>query len=370
MQNTIHRRAWLRQSSLAIAGLTFAGKLSAKTNSQPNDFLPPGPIRLSSNENPYGPSPMARKAMADAVTLSNRYPWEYTTTLRQQIAGDYGLTAENVLMGAGSSEILGLVAYLASFSKGNAVTAAPSFSSWIPVARKMGLEVIEVPLTSEKKLDFAAMRAKINSATQLVYVCNPNNPTGTISSASDIKSFVEDVSKDHLVLVDEAYLEYCDQPSLASLVASNRNIVVAKTFSKIYGLAGARIGYALAHADTIGKLGSLQPWPNAGTSIVSVAAAAASLKDKEFLRTSREQNRQAGDFTRNALKSLGIDCIPSNTNFLYYSVRNVNGNWSDMMRSKNIMIGRSSNDEGKWTRTTIGTMEEMQAFINAAKQIV
>ena len=371
MPNTIDRRSWLRQSSLAIAGLTFAGKISANSNNNYREtFLPPGPIRLTSNENPYGPSPMARKAMADAINLSNRYPWDYTTSVREQIAGGFGLTTDNVLMAAGSSEILGLVAYLASFEKGNAVTASPSFSSWVPVAQKMGLEVIQVPLTGDKKIDLAAMRAKISSSTRLVYLCNPNNPTGTILPAADIKSFVEEVSKNHLVLLDEAYMEYCDQPSLAGLVATNKNLVVAKTFSKIYGLAGARIGFALAHPDTINKLGSLQAWPNAGASMVSLAAASASLKDKDFLRTTKEQNRQANDFTFNGLKSIGFDCIPSNTNFLYYSAKKYSGNWSEMMRSKNILIGRSSNDDEKWTRTTIGTMEEMQAFITAAKQLV
>ena len=127
MSNTIQRRAWLRQTSLAIAGFTFAGKLSANANGHTDFYMPPGPIKLSANENPYGPSPMARKAMADAITLSNRYPWDYTTTVREQIAGNFGLSTDNVLMGAGSSEILGLVAYLASFTKGKAVTASPSF---------------------------------------------------------------------------------------------------------------------------------------------------------------------------------------------------------------------------------------------------
>ncbi len=370
MSNTIQRRAWLRQTSLAIAGFTFAGKLSANPNGHTEFFLPPGPIRLSSNENPYGPSPMARKAMADAITLSNRYPWDYTTSVREQIAGNFGLSTDNVLMGAGSSEILGLVAYLASFTKGNAVTPSPSFQSWVPVAQKMGLEVVQVPLTADKKIDLPAMRAKINNTTQLVYICNPNNPTGTILPAPELKSFVEEVSKQHLVLLDEAYMEYCDEPSLAPLVASNKNIIVAKTFSKIYGLAGARVGYALAHPDTITRLGSLQAWPNAGASMVSLAAASASLKDKDFLRTSKENNRQANNFTFNGLKSIGFDCIPSNTNFLYYSAKKYSGNLSEVMRSKNIIIGRSSNDDWKWTRTTIGTMEEMQAFINAAKQLV
>lgn len=372
MSPSIHRRAWLRQSSLAIAGLTFAGKISARTNGQTiaDNFLPPGPVRLTSNENPYGPSPMARKAMADAIALSNRYPWETTTALRKQIGNLVGLSEDHVLMGSGSTEILGLVALHAAMAKGNAVTGAPSFQSWVPVAERHGLEVIRVPLTREKKLDLAAMRSKVNGQTKLVYVCNPNNPTGTVLPSADVKNFVEEVSKRSLVLLDEAYIEYCDEPTLAGLVTSNKNIIIARTFSKIYGLAGARIGYALAHPDTLGKLAALQPWPNGGTGLVSVMGAMASLQDKEFLRTTKASNKKAGVYAMDSLKSMGYECIPSNTNFLYYSVKSFNGNWTELLKEKNILTGRIVEEEGKWTRTTIGTMEEMQAFIAAAKQIV
>lgn len=369
MAHTVHRRAWLRQSSLAIAGLTLAGKVSADTGHF-NRFVPAGPIRLTSNENPYGPSPMARKAMADAILSSNRYPWDNTTALREQIGGRYSLSRDHVLMGAGSSEILGLVAQYAALSKGNAITAFPSFQIWVPAAEKLGLQIIRVPLTPDKKHDLPAMMSKLSHATRLMYVCNPNNPTGTTLPSAAVKNFVEEVSRKCLVLLDEAYIEYCDEPTLAGLVASNKNIVIAKTFSKIYGLAGARIGYALAHPDTIRELAGLQPWQNAGTSAVSLAAAIASLQDKEFLRTSKQSNRQANDFTMKELKSLGLDCIPSNTNFLYYSLKSFNGNWQDQLRGKNILTGRIVEEEGKWTRTTIGTMEEMQAFIAAAKQLV
>ena len=377
MSESIHRRAWLRQSSLAIAGLTFAGKMAASANDQRYRSLPQitgtpfgGPIRLTSNENPYGPSPMARKAMAEAIAGSNRYPWDTTTVLREQIGQRFGLTKENVLMGAGSSEILGLVAQYASLNKGNAITADPAFRIWIPAAEKMGLEVIRVPLTRDKKHDFPAMLGKLNSATRLVYVCNPNNPTGTILPSEDVKSFIEEVSKRSLTLLDEAYIEYCDQPTMANMVATNKNLVIAKTFSKIYGLAGARIGYALAHPDTIGQLAGLQPWQNAGTSAVSLAAAIASLQDKEFIASSKESNKLAGAYAAKELKVMGFECIPSNTNFLYYSIKSFNGNWPELLRAKNILTGRIVEEEGRWTRTTVGTMEEMQAFIAAAKQLV
>lgn len=371
MQHAIHRRDLLRQGSLAIAGLAIAGRLSAAPKeSGYEQFRGAGPVRLTSNENPYGPSPLARKAMADAINAANRYPWDNTAVLMKEIGKHHALNEQHVLMGAGSSEILGLVAQLAASSKGNAITAHPTFQIWIPAAERLGLQVIRVPLTADKKHNLPAMLDKLNSDTRLVYVCNPNNPTGTAISSGTVKSFIEEVSKKTMVLLDEAYIEYCNEPSLAGMVAANRNLVVAKTFSKVYGLAGARIGYALAHPETIGKLAAFQPWRNAGASGISVAAALASLQDQQFVNSSKEMTRKAGDYAIKELSSLGFQCIPSNTNFLYYSIGSFNGNWPELLRAKNILTGRIVEEDGKWTRTTIGTMEEMQAFITAAKQIV
>ncbi|HYE54540.1 MAG TPA: aminotransferase class I/II-fold pyridoxal phosphate-dependent enzyme [Chitinophagaceae bacterium] len=370
MTNTIPRRAWLRQSSLALAGLTVAGRLSAAGSDQHKPFMPPGPIKLTSNENPYGPSPLARRAMADAIVASNRYPWDNTTVLRGHIGKANGLSADHVLMGAGSSEILGIVAQYAALNKGNVVTASLSFPTAANMSERFGMEIIRVPLTRDKKHDLPAMMSKINNNTRMVYVCNPNNPTSTIVPSADVKNFVEEASKKCIVLLDEAYIEYCNEPTLSSLVANNRNIIVAKTFSKIYGLAGARIGYALAHPDTIGKLGNFQPWQNAGASAVSVAGAIASLEDKDFIRSTKEMNSKARTYVINELTALGFECIPSETNFLFHTLGSYTGNWTDQMRAKNILTGRIVEGEGRWTRITIGTMEEMQAFVAAAKQIV
>lgn len=370
MSTTLPRRAWLRQSSLALAGLTIAGKLSATGNGTAYRSPVDGPVRLTSNENPYGPSPLARKAMADAIVASNRYPWDAATALRGDIGKRYGMTADHVLLGAGSTEILGLVATYAALAKGNVVTAETTFQTCTRVAERNGMQIIRVPLTQDKKYDLASLASKLNNETRLVYICNPNNPTGTTLPSASVKRFVEEVSKKHLVLLDEAYMEYCDQPSLSSMVLDNRNIIVAKTFSKIYGLAGARIGYALAHPETINKIGNLQPWKNGNTSAVSLAAATASLKDDDFVHLSKTSNRAANNYTAKELKSLGLQAIPSDTNFIYYSLASYNGDWGQQMAAKNILAPGSIEERGKWTRITIGTMEEMQAFIAAAKQII
>jgi histidinol-phosphate aminotransferase len=365
-----NRRTWLKQSSLALAGLTLLNdSIYASPVFDAQKTLPETIIRLSSNENPYGPSPMAHKAMAAAIAGSNRYPWGNTNLLIDKIASGFGLKNENVLVGAGSSELLGLVAHYASLQKGNAVAADPSFRSWWNAAEKCGLEIIKVPLTADKTHDLAAMLSGINAQTRLVYVCNPNNPTGSILPAAGLKHFVEEVSKKALVMLDEAYIEYCDEPSLAAMVTTNKNVVVVKTFSKIFGLAGARIGYLLAHADTIDQLASLQPWANAGVSAVSVAAAAASLDDKDFIASTKIKNTAAKAFTYAAFEALNVPYIPSYTNFIYYSSKDFKGDVNAVLKTNNIEGTRIIEETGRWTRITVGTMDEMKIFTTILKQI-
>jgi histidinol-phosphate aminotransferase len=368
-----NRRTWLKQSGLALAGIALLNDniYALPGHSAFNGTaVPPGaPIRLSSNENPYGPSPMARKAMAEAVAASNRYPWTNTNLLIDKIAAGYGLRGDNVLMGAGSSEILGLVAQYASLTKGNAVAADPTFRSWWNAAEKCGLQIVKVPLTADKKHNLPAMLSSINAQTRLVYVCNPNNPTGTVLPPAELKSFIEEASKKALVLLDEAYIEYCEEPTLAGMVAGNKNLVVVKTFSKIYGLAGARIGYALAHADTIDQLAGLQPWANAGASAVALAAASASLDDKDFINSTKAKNTAAKQAACKVFKEMNIPFIASHTNFIYYSSKGFPGDVNAALKKNNVEATRIIEEEGRWTRITVGTMEEMNIYTTVLKQI-
>lgn len=362
MNNAIARREWLKQSSMALAAAGFVPSLFfGEKKIYP---LPTELIRLHANENPYGPSPLARKAMADAVTASNRYPWDMTTVLREKIGQQYNLTKEQVMMGAGSSEILGLVAAFAALQKGNIISASPTFSLWWPAAQKLGMKIIEVPLTAGKEHDLTAMLRNITPDTRLVYVCNPNNPTGTIVATEDLKNFIAAASQKALVLLDEAYLEYTEEPSLAPLLNSNKNLVIAKTFSKIHGMAGARVGYALAHPDLIKQLTEMQPWINAGPSAVSVAGALASLEDIAFLDKSKKDNAAVRAFTADAFKAAGLSFIPSYTNFLYYSLQQDKGDFLKALADNNIRVGRIVEEKGKWARISIGTRDEMQQFVN------
>lgn len=363
-----NRRTWIKQSGLALAGLSIFPELTY-SNSDPLHLPPVKMLRLNGNENPYGPSPKARKAMSEAIIQSNRYPFNTTTELREKIAAHYSLTKDHVLMGAGSSEILGLVTQYAALQKGNAVTANPTFGIWWTAAEKMGMQLIKVPLTTDKKHDLSAMLSSINEQTRLVYVCNPNNPTGTVLPAEQIKAFIETVSRKTLVLLDEAYTEYSDEPTLSALVQNNKNLVIAKTFSKIYGMAGARIGYALAHPDTIAQLKSLQPWENASVSMCSVVGAMASIDDREFIAFSKSKNREARELMTKNFDDLGIAYIPSHSNYVYFSAENFKGDLVAEYAKNNIRAGRITEEQGKWTRITVGTPEEIKAFNNIITKI-
>jgi histidinol-phosphate aminotransferase len=288
-----------------------------------------------------------------------------TTQLREKIAVKNGLTKEHVMIGAGSSDILGTIAQYTALQKGKIVMADLTFRIWTRAARQMGINVTFVPITAEKKQDLPKMFSSIDTDTKLVYVCNPNNPTGTILANAELKNFIEEVTKTRVVLLDEAYLEYTNEPSFCSLVSNNKNLIVLKTFSKLYGMAGARIGYALAHPEMITKLVDLQPWAHAGASAVAIAGAAASLGDEKFIADTIHLNTAARSFTIEELARLNIYTIPSYTNFIYFSIKNYSKDYLALLTANNIVGGRMVEEEGRWSRITIGTMDEMKAYIKA-----
>lgn len=363
----INRRNWLGQASLILSGLSTMSLESFTLAKELNDSANDAPIQLSSNENPYGPSPFARKAMVENINMSNRYGWKITSDLVSAIAEKNNLTADNILLGAGSTEILDLVVQLAALEKGNFISAEPTFNYWGSRAESLGLKKIAVPLTTDKKHDLNAMLKAITSDTKLIYICNPNNPTGTICERSDLIAFIQEASKKALVLVDEAYLDFTNQPSVSNLILENKNLVIAKTFSKIYGLAGGRIGYALAHPTKIEQLAQLQTWANGSISVVSAAGALASLKDENFVKETKLLNEKARQFTIEQLEKLNIPCIPSYTNFIYFSLANYKKDFFEQLKNKNILGTKIYEEQGKWSRITVGTMSEMQSFIDALK---
>jgi histidinol-phosphate aminotransferase len=307
--------------------------------------------------------------MVETAVKSNRYPDDEIAILIKKLAAFHSVGAENIIMSAGSSEILGQITLMAAKMKGNAVTAEPSFNPWMKLAGEFGLAVTRVPLNDERKLDLEKMRAAINSETRMIYVCNPNNPVGNYIEFEKLKAFVEECSSKCLVLVDEAYTEFAELPSLSALAITNKNVVIAKTFSKIYGLAGARIGYAIAHPETIKRFENLQSWANGAVSQVTVAAASAALDDQAFVKYCREKTAEAREICYTSLKKLKLDYIPSSTSFLLFNIEPIKCDYSAAMMKQNIMVQHRNHFGGKWCRVSMGTIEEMKTFTKALENI-
>lgn len=363
------RRQWLQQTALATFGLGISfrsmGNEEGLTRSIPTES---GLLNLGSNENPYGISPKAKQAILDMMNETNRYQFNVASLQSfKKTIGEYYKVGENqVLVTAGSGEGLALLAR--HFNKGNIVTADITFGVLPNTAKKIGTKVIEVPLTADKVHDLPAMLKAINSETQLVYICNPANPSSTILDSAALKSFCEEASKKAVVLIDEAYTEFIEngaEQSMINIIDKNSNVLVIKTFSKIHAMAGLRIGFVIGHSSLIGKL---QPNYFQSTSMcisnLSMAAAMASLGDEEHQKISRQKNEAARKFTIDELKKLGIEAMPSYTNFIFFPLRKYKGNYATEMFDKHKIILRSNHySDGQWARVSIGTMDEMKKYI-------
>lgn len=361
------RRQWLRQSSLALASLGFASELLAR----PSSIYKSGnqQILLNSNENAYGPSPMARKAILDTYTNTNRYPDDYIPLLKKKIASHWNVEAANILLGAGSSEIIGLAALHVRGTDKEVLVGDPAYKVWNGQAEHLGLTMNRIPLNHNRIHDLQKMLSNINNKTGMVYICNPNNPTGTVNDVNELRKFAEEASKKTLVFIDEAYTEYANLPSLADLAINNKNIIVAKTFSKVYGLAGARVGYAIAHPDLINTFGGYQPWPDSAVSLISAVAAMASLDDTQFVEQCKAHASEAKEICYSAFNDLKLKFIPSQTNFILFNIDSIQKDFVKEMEAQNIYVQFRAHFGGKWCRVSMGTIDEMQTFCGVLKTI-
>jgi len=362
------RRQWLQQSSLALLGLGISFKsMGNEEGIRRIAGIENGLVNLGSNENPYGISAKAKQAILDMMGETNRYPFNVGSlqSAKKTLGDYYKVSADQVLITAGSGEGLAMLAR--HFNKGIIVTADITFGILPNTAKKIGTKVIEIPLTKEKVHDLPAMMKAINSETQLVYICNPANPTGTIVKADELKSFCEEASKKTVVLIDEAYNEFLDNPdsqSMIGLIEKNPNILVIKTFSKIHAMAGLRIGFVIGHSTIIKKL---QPdyfqSSQLAVSVLSLNAAMASLDDEPHKLMSKQKNEAARKYTMDEMKKIGVQFIPSYTNFIFYPVKSYPGEYStDMFKHKIIMRSNKYSD-GQWARVSVGTIDEMKQFI-------
>ena len=330
-------------------------------------------VRLSSNENPYGPSPKALKAMSDAFGLACRYPDERAGTLVELLARMNGVGRDQILLGDGSGEILKLCADVftgpaTNEKRGPLVVADPTFEAILYHAKFNDAEIVKVPLTPSFGHDLPKMMAAVNKG--LVYVCNPNNPTASISPKDEVREFIEKTPAETMILVDEAYHHYADSPdyeSMIPLVRDHPNLIVARTFSKIYGMAGLRCGYCVAQSRTIERLRDRQSWDS--INVMALAAATASLEDTDQVTKGRRLNAETRAFTTGELERMGFRTIPSQANFIMIDLKRPVVPLIETLKNHEVQVGRLFRAMPNHLRVTIGTKAEMEAFLAAFREI-
>ena len=335
-------------------------------------------IILSSNENARGPGKAALDALNGRADFKvGRYQRDISREdLPAAIAKSlgHGAQAENILTSTGSSHILeaGVRAYV---SVGRPlVTGTPSYGNPARSTRAMGAEVREVPVDSNLRLDLDGM-ADAAQGAGLVFLCNPNNPTSATNSAENVSAFIEHVvssSPGTGILVDEAYIDYATDPSVASAIAESLTypgVFLARTFSKAYGMAGLRLGYAAGQTETLDKLS--RAWGLGEVSLLTASAAIASLNDPSHMEWEREENRKVRDFTINELGEMGFESAESQTNFLFVDIGRSAAEFREACRALGVSVGRDFPPmEKTHARISLGTMEEMQRALEVFRQVL
>ena len=372
----MNRRQWMKTGALAAAALSierpvrgaslFGGPQASSQTAKPL-------ARLWANENPYGPSEKARRAMLAAVSEGNRYPTSLAdyAELEGLIAQREGLTPEHVVLGSGSGEVLCMAGVAYGLEGAQILAADPTFPALMRYAEAVGGRVARVPLNERFEHDLDQMQHQLTPAVRLVYICNPNNPTGTIVAASRLRDFCAEVSRRAPVLVDEAYREYADAKEFSSmieLVRKGLNVIIVRTFSKIYGLAGMRVGYALAQPDAISRLRQFRMGIING---VGLRGAIASYQDEEFVQLSRRKNLEARAYLYKELETMGRRFVPTQGNFVWMHAGRENRGLPEALAARGVFInGNRAPLNDDWARITLGTMAEMKLFVSALREVL
>jgi histidinol-phosphate aminotransferase len=359
---TFSRRHLLRQLGAAAAASavpSLAGVSAAAAG--PADGL----IRLDRNVNPYGPSPKAIAAMQDAVqTAANRYSDAEAEALRQRLARFHSVPDDRVVLGCGSSEILRMAADAFLGSGRSAVIAAPTFEAIHACAQHTGASITAVPLRIDYSHDLAGMLARSNASTGLVYICNPNNPTGTLTRRRDLEAFIRELPDGTHVLIDEAYHHYAgesaDYASFIDRPIDDNRVIVCRTFSKLYGLAGVRVGYAIASPDTARRLSAYRL--GGGLNVVAAGAAMAALDDHDFVETSARRNVDDRQEFVNQAHARMLKPIDSQANFFMMKVERPAVDVIERLRRDGILLAPPVPGFDTHVRVSLGRPEEMQAF--------
>lgn len=393
MSNSLNRRNWIKSSAVMAGGLALIPGLTNKLVAAPtqkapatdyfneNPFLseaevaamtpPDAKAKLNANENPFGPSPAAKAALTGAIDGSFRYPMGTQRDLSAKIAAHEGLKTENILLSSGSTPLLQAAAM--NFIKGgkSVMSGELSYDDLPRQATTFGAKWVKIPMTADFKLDLDAMEAALDDSIGLIYLCNPNNPTATVVDAAKLKSFCERVSKKTPIMIDEAYIDYLPNPdemSMMGAVRAGQNVIVARTFSKLYGFAGLRCGYFVGQPETLRAIGRYTT-SGMALSATTLAAAIAAYQETPFLQDALKKANASKEFLYATLKKEGYEYIPSSANFVLFPIKMEKGQFQTEMTKRGVGIRTWSYKGKDFCRVSIGTMDEMKIFADAFKQL-
>jgi histidinol-phosphate aminotransferase len=318
-------------------------------------------VKLASNENPWGPSPLAVAAAQRALDSGELYPDGGCFDLRQKLAAKWGLGADQFVVGNGSNEIIELLGHVFVDAGDEVVMGAPAFVVYKLVTLLFGAKAVEVPLVNWRH-DLGKIAAAITPRTKLVYVCSPNNPTGTANTEAELRAFVRALPPHVVAVIDEAYAEFvADAPDLRPLIAEGRNVICLRTFSKIYGLAALRVGYGYAGAELCGLLNRVrQPF---NVNAIAQAAALAALDDAGFAEKTARENRAGLARLERGCAELGVEFVPSVANFMLVRVGDGLRVFDALQRRGVIVRPVKSYGLAEWIRVTVGTPAQNERLL-------
>lgn len=364
----MNRRELIRLGGVSAASLAFAGGGARLAIAERRRA---GIADLSGNENPFGPAPAVAEALHNTIDATNRYGYAQEKELRVQIAEKEGVSVDHIVIGTGSTELLNASTLAYTAPDKHVIVADQSYSAVPAYARNIGREVLSVPLDNELRFDLEAINARANKNTGLVYIVNPNNPTGTVVDSDKLRSFVSSLPAKTMVLVDEAYLEFTenfDHRTMLDLVKKDMNVIVARTFSKIHGLAGMRIGYAIARPDIAAKLTAHKQCRFMGP--LCAVAASVSMRQSEFHDFCRSKAKEGRQLTFSLCEKLGLQYAQGAGNFVFFDTGMPNPVFKERMAAKGVNTARPFPPRATWARVTMGTTEEMQQFAEVLPQVI
>ena len=382
---SLSRRSFFRTAGAAGVGLLSSDVIAARgrealaamVESPAAGFAQPGAqarraIKIASNENAYGPGPAALDAARGMLgPVSGRYPGN-VPDLAAAIAKHFGVEPRNVLLGTGSGEVIEAAVMAFTSSSRPLVSALPTWENPARKARQIKATVRDIAVGADLKLDLAATAAAAKGAG-LVFFCNPNNPTGTVHSKTAVTKFVEDVlaaSPNTTILLDEAYYDFVVDPSYATglpLAMKYPRVIVTRTFSKVHGMAGLRVGYAIGHPDT---LKAIEPHKTGELNVLSAAAAAASIQDTAHIAKQRDQIRTSLESTARTFKEAGCTVSDSQANFILVDVKRPAKEFRQACERMGVLIGRDFPPLTNWARVSIGTADEMRVANDVFKKVL